>query len=305
MLESMQRREALRWLSALPAAVAGSSCRAAERNPMPTTHDGEQARQPAAAGAASMPVLFISHGAPILMDDQAWVDELAGWARALPRPKAVLMLSAHWDKRPATLGATQPVPLYYDFYGFPEKYYGVKYPAPGAPALAARVKELFAARSLPVSDSARGLDHGAYIPLLCMYPNADVPVLQLSLPGLEPKALFELGSMLAPLRKEGVLVVGSGFLTHNMRYAFRPETPGWAREFDDWAGGALARGAVDELVDFKRRAPAAEMALPTTEHFVPVIVAAGAAEGTKQVSFPITGFWNGSGAFTRRSVEFG
>jgi 4,5-DOPA dioxygenase extradiol len=214
------------------------------------------------------------------------------------------MISAHWDKRPATLGATRTVPLYYVFSGFPERYYRVTYPAPGAPALAARVKELFAARALSLNDSDRGLDHGAYVPLLCMYPNADVPVLQLSLPGLDPKELFELGRVLAPLRKEGVLVVGSGFLTHNMRYTFTPETPAWAREFDDWAGGALARGAVDELVDFKRRSPAAAIALPTTEHFVPVIVAAGAAEGAARVSFPISGFWKASGAFTRRSVEF-
>jgi 4,5-DOPA dioxygenase extradiol len=138
-----------------------------------------------------------------------------------------------------------------------------------------------------------------------MYPNADVPVLQLSLPGLDPKELFEFGRVLAPLREEGVLVVGSGFLTHNMRYAFRAETPAWASEFDHWAGEVLARGATDELIDFLQRGPAARTALPTTEHFVPVIVAAGAAEGTSSVSFPITGFWGGSGAFTRRSVQFG
>jgi 4,5-DOPA dioxygenase extradiol len=215
------------------------------------------------------------------------------------------MVSAHWEKRPATLGATKSVPLVYDFYGFPERYYQVKYPAPGAPALAGRVKELLSARSIPTTDAPdRGLDHGAYVPLVAMYPEANVPVLQLSLPSLEPKELFELGRALAPLRNEGVLIVGSGFLTHNMRYAFRPGTPDWAREFDAWARETLEQGNVDALVDFEKRAPAARTALPTTEHFVPVVVAAGAASETpSKPTFPITGFWM-DGAFTKRSVEF-
>lgn len=258
----------------------------------------------AVKAAPRMPVIFAAHGAPVLMDDAGWVGELAAWAAALPRPKSVLMVSAHWDKRPATLGATRSVPLYYDFYGFPERYYQVKYPAPGAPLLASRVKELLAARSQTVADSDRGLDHGAYVPLLCMYPNADVPVLQISLPGLDPKELHALGSALAPLRDEGVLIVGSGFLTHNMRYAFRPGVPSWASEFDEWTGGVLARRATDDLLDFQKRGPAAKIALPTTEHFVPVIVAAGASSSADPVTFPITGFWDG-GAFTRRSVQFG
>jgi 4,5-DOPA dioxygenase extradiol len=213
------------------------------------------------------------------------------------------MVSAHWEKRPAALGATKTVPLVYDFYGFPERYYQVTYPSPGAPALAKRVKELFAAKSIATTDAPeRGLDHGAYVPLVAMYPEADVPVLQLSLPSLDAQELFEMGRALAPLRKEGVLVVGSGFLTHNMRYAFKKGTPEWARDFDAWTAETLDRGDADSLVDFEKRAPAARMALPTTEHFVPVIVAAGAAEGGKP-TFPITGWWM-DGAFTRRSVEF-
>jgi 4,5-DOPA dioxygenase extradiol len=257
--------------------------------------------------AEKMPVLFLAHGAPVLMDDLEWVAELGAVAAALPKPQAVLMLSAHWEKRPATFGATRPVPLYYDFYGFPEHYYQVTYPAPGAPELAARVRALLTERSLPVADSERGLDHGAYVPLLCMYPQADVPVLQLSLPSLDPQELFALGQSLAPLRREGVLIIGSGFLTHNMRFAFRPGTPAWATEFDTWAADVLARRDHDALLDFLQRGPAARVALPTTEHFVPVIVAAGAAPDTADaVTFPITGFWGAAGgAFTRRSVRFG
>jgi 4,5-DOPA dioxygenase extradiol len=253
-----------------------------------------------------MPVLFLAHGAPVLMDDEGWVGELRGLGRTLPTPKSVLMISAHWEKRPATYGATTTVPLYYDFYGFPDHYYEVKYPAPGAPALAKRVEELLGARGTPVAQKPeRGLDHGAYVPLLCMYPEANVPVLQLSLPSLEPKELHALGRTLAPLRDEGVLIIGSGFLTHNMRFAFRPGTPQWATEFDEWAKETLEKRDDEALMNFMSRAPAAAMALPTTEHFVPVIVAAGAAEGSPNVRFPITGFWGAAGgAFTRRSVQF-
>jgi 4,5-DOPA dioxygenase extradiol len=256
--------------------------------------------------AEKMPILFLAHGAPVLTDDANWVADLAGLAAALPRPKSILMLSAHWEQRPATLGATRTVPLDYDFYGFPERYYQVKYPAPGAPDLALRVKSLLGQAALGFAESERGLDHGAYVPLLCMYPRADLPVLQLSLPSLEPRELFEFGRVLGPLRREGVLIVGSGFLTHNMHFAFRRETPNWAVEFDAWTADVLARRDHDALVDFQARGPASRTALPTTEHFVPVIVAAGAAaDDSGHISFPITGFWSASGAFTRRSVRFG
>jgi 4,5-DOPA dioxygenase extradiol len=252
-----------------------------------------------------MPVVFAAHGAPVLLDDPAWMAELAGWAQAMPRPKAILMVSAHWDQRPTTLGATETVPLVYDFYGFPEKYYQTTYPAPGAPDLAARVRDLLDREGIPFAhDPERGLDHGAYVPLVAMYPGADVPVLQVSMPGLDTQPLFDLGRAIAPLREEGVLVFGSGFLTHNMRYAFRPGIPQWAREFDDWAKDALVRFDVDALLDFRARAPAAQQALPTWEHYAPVLVAAGAAaSGVPKATFPITGFWM-EGAFTRRSVQF-
>ncbi len=252
-----------------------------------------------------MPVIFAAHGAPVLLDDEAWMGELASWARVLPPPKSVLMVSAHWEERPTTLGATTTVPLVYDFYGFPQRFYETRYPAPGAPELARRVRELLKGNGIPSADDPeRGLDHGAYVPLVPMYPAADVPVLQLSMPALDPKVLFDLGLALAPLRDEGVLLFGSGFLTHNMRYAFRPGIPDWAREFDAWAADALARFDVDALQDFRTRAPAARTALPTWEHYAPVLLAAGAAAGDQpRVSFPITGFWM-DGAFTRRSVQF-
>ncbi len=253
-----------------------------------------------------MPVIFVAHGAPVLLDDAVWMAELAAWAKTMPAPKSILMVSAHWEERPTTLGATRPVPLVYDFYGFPEKYYQTKYASPGAPELAARVRELLRQKSIACADDPkRGLDHGAYVPLVAMVPDADVPVLQMSMPGLVPAELVSLGRALAPLRDEGVLIFGSGFLTHNMRYAFKPGIPAWAREFDAWAEGALSRLDIEALEDFQARAPAAQLALPTWEHYAPVLVAAGAvADERPSTTFPITGWWM-DGAFTKRSVQFG
>jgi 4,5-DOPA dioxygenase extradiol len=252
-----------------------------------------------------MPVIFAAHGAPVLLDDEAWMAELAVWAKAMPKPKSILIVSAHWEERPVALGATRTVPLVYDFTGFPEKYYRTRYPAPGAPDLASRVHQLLRGKGITSTDEPeRGLDHGAYVPLVAMVPDADVPVLQLSMPGLVPEELFEMGRALAPLRDEGVLVFGSGFLTHNMRYAFRPGIPQWARDFDGWAANALSRFDVDALMNFRDRAPSAQMALPTWEHYAPVLVAAGAvADGQPRTTFPISGFWM-EGAFTKRSVQF-
>lgn len=255
-----------------------------------------------------LPVLFLAHGSPMTLEDPAWMAELAAWAAALPRPKAVLMISAHWEARPTTLGATRTVPLVYDFYGFPERFYGLRYPAPGAPWLASRVSALLAARGEPVAEAPeRGLDHGAYVPLMAMYPGADVPVLQLSLPTLEPAALFSLGQALSPLRAEGVLIVGSGFLTHNLRLArFGPAAgppPAWAAELDAWCTEVLSRRDADALIDYRHRAPGVSLALPTHEHFVPVVTALGAAPEPGPVRFPITGWLAGS--LTRRSVELG
>lgn len=255
---------------------------------------------------ARMPVVFAAHGAPVLLDDAEWMAELAAWAKAMPIPKSILMVSAHWEQRPTTLGATRTVPLVFDFSGFPERYYRTKYPAPGAPDLAEKVRGLLGDKGIPVADDPdRGLDHGAYVPLVAMYPDADVPVLQMSIPGLVPDELVALGRALAPLRDEGVLIFGSGFLTHNMRYAFQPGTPAWAREFDAWAEDALLRLDLDALQNFRTRAPAAQVALPTWEHYAPVLVAAGAvADGPPNTTFPIAGWWM-DGAFTKRSVQFG
>ncbi len=191
--------------------------------------------------------MYLGHGAPPLVDDALWVTQLSAWARALPRPEAILMVSAHWEAAPLTVGATRDgVPLVYDFYGFPERYYRATYPAPAAPGLAARVRDLLCGVEPVTQAPDRGLDHGAYVPLLAMYPEADVPVLQISMPSLDPARLLGLGARLRPLRDEGVLVIGSGFLTHGLPYLrdLRADAPPseWSTDFDLWAADALRRG---------------------------------------------------------------
>jgi 4,5-DOPA dioxygenase extradiol len=227
-----------------------------------------------------MPVLYISHGAPPLADHPTWPKELAAWARELPRPSAILIVSAHWESAPLTIGATRPVPLVYDFYGFPERYYRVTYPAPGAPDLAHRVRQLLSGGVAVRDDPGRGLDHGAYVPLVEMYPEADIPVLQISMPSLDPAVLLEVGRRLAPLRDEGVLIIGSGFMTHNLRLARfgvgEQTPPSWSTEFDLWANETVTSREIDALLDFERKAPAARVAHPTTDHFVPLFVSLGA-----------------------------
>jgi 4,5-DOPA dioxygenase extradiol len=251
-----------------------------------------------AAEPGRMPAVYLGHGAPTLIDDELWPVELADWAAALPRPKAILVVSAHWQSAPLTLGAVNPAPLVYDFYGFPERYYQIRYDSPAAPELAARVKAMMPAGE-PVAQRERGLDHGAYVPLLMMYPDADVPVLQMSMPDLEPEHLFDIGRRLAPLRDEGILIMGSGFMTHGLRYIDqywdgRPGAPEWSAEFDKWAAEVLGRGDLDSLFDFRNRAPGMPYAHPTVEHFAPLFVALGAATDPSDApEFTIEGYWLG------------
>jgi 4,5-DOPA dioxygenase extradiol len=264
--------------------------------------------EPAHKSAPRMPAIFLGHGAPRLMDDPIWPAQLAEWGTRLPTPESILVVSAHWEEAPLTIGATTAVPLIYDFYGFPKHYYEVTYPSPGAPKLAEQVRKLVADLTPTADEPTRGLDHGAYVPLLAMYPKADVPVLQISIPSEDPRALIEVGRRLAPLRDEGVLIMGSGFLTHSfdaIRWSMltgRDEPPSWISEFDAWAGEVLARRDIDTLIDYRRTAPAAALAHPTVDHFIPLFIAVGASldEGAES-TVPIDGFWM---ANSKRSFEF-
>lgn len=256
--------------------------------------------------STALPALYIGHGAPPLLDDPVWSGELAAWARDLPRPTAVLIVSAHWESAPLTLSASS-APLVYDFGGFDPKYYRMTYETPDASALAQRVAAMMPRTETVHQHTARGLDHGAWVPLRIMYPEADIPVLQMSLPTHDPGRLMELGRRLRPLRDEGVLIVGSGFLTHGLPFLteFRIDAavPGWSSDFDAWAADALARGDVDELASFRDRAPGLPYAHPTVEHYSPLFVTLGAAtDPATPAEQVIDGFWMG---LSKRSLQVG
>ncbi|HYO40193.1 MAG TPA: class III extradiol ring-cleavage dioxygenase [Nocardioidaceae bacterium] len=257
-------------------------------------------------GAARMPALYLGHGAPPLLDDPLWSGQLAAWARSLPRPRAILMVSAHWESAPVTLSAAAAgTPLVYDFGGFAQRYYDMTYATPDASALARRVAAMMPDTEPVHQHPTRGLDHGAWVPLKVMYPDGDIPVLQLSLPTDDPDRLMELGRRLRPLRDEGVLVIGSGFLTHGLPFLsdWRVEAtaPGWSADFDAWAADALSRGDVAELAAYRSRAPGMPYAHPTVEHFTPLFVTLGAASDPEAPGDQvIDGFWLG---LAKRSLQ--
>ena len=225
-----------------------------------------------------LPALYVSHGAPTLpFDDVPARDFLRGLGAQIERPKAVLCVSAHWDTAAPALNVVPVNGTIHDFYGFPEELYRLRYDAPGAPELAAQIAGMLGA-SL---DPARGLDHGAWVPLLLMYPCADIPVLQLSVQSAStPAHHIALGRALAPLREQGVLILGSGGFVHNLRQLDRtsmdaPE-PAWSAAFGDWMHKALIEGRDDDLANYRRLAPEAVRAHPTQEHLMPLFVAYGA-----------------------------
>jgi 4,5-DOPA dioxygenase extradiol len=252
----------------------------------------------------SMPALYIGHGAPPLLDDPIWSGQLAAWAKDLPRPKAILIVSAHWESAPVSLTASH-APLVYDFGGFAPKYYQMTYETPDATALAQRVAAMMPDSEPVHQHASRGLDHGAWVPLKIMYPKADIPVLQMSLPTSDPHRLMKLGERLRPLRDEGVLIIGSGFLTHGLPFlkdwSINAAAPGWSKDFDLWAAEALARGDVDTLSDYRSKAPGMPYAHPTVEHYIPLFVTLGAATAAdtpgNQV---IDGYWMG---LSKRSLQ--
>ena len=252
-----------------------------------------------------MPVLFVSHGAPTVAVDPVWGDQLAQWGRALPRPAAYVVVSAHWRHREAMTGVEERAPLVYDFSGFPAALHAVQYPAPGSAEVAARVRALTGGGAQP----DRGLDHGVWVPLVHLAPAADVPVVQCALPWRDPAQWWELGRALAPLRDEGVIVIGSGGIVHNLgRLAWHgtADTEPWAVEFDAWITHALEDGRLDDIRLVHERAPHLREAHPVPDHLAPLVVAvaAGSAGATlPAVTFPITGFDMGN--LGMRSIQIG
>ena len=225
-----------------------------------------------------MPALYIGHGAPPLLDDPVRSGQLAAWAADLPRPKAILIISAHWESAPVSLSASG-APLVYDFGGFDARYYRMTYETPDATALAQRIAAMMPASEPVHQHASRGLDHGAWVPLTAMFPQAQLPVAQLSVARQSPAAHFAIGRALTPLRDEGVLILASGAITHNFdwidwRAADAPPLP-QALVFADWVADRLAAGDAAALLDYRRSADGAT-AHPTEEHLLPLFVAMGA-----------------------------
>lgn len=231
-----------------------------------------------------LPTLFLSHGSPMLaLTDTPARDFLAGLGAALPRPRAIVVASAHWETEQPAASAVAVNETIYDFYGFPPALYALRYPAPGDPELAAEVAETLCANGLDATtDQTRGLDHGAWMPLLLIYPRHDIPVLQVSLQShLGPRHHLHLGQALADLRTHDVLVIGSGGLTHNLRRPRAPSlnapSPPDVVAFSDWMDEALTDGRIEDLLAYRSKAPCAAMQHPTDEHLLPLYVALGAA----------------------------
>ena len=246
----------------------------------------------------ALPSLYLSHGAPPVFEDEGWMAQWHAWARSLPRPRAVLIVSAHWEQAPLSLTSASPgAELVYDFGGFDPLYDSLRYDTPDASELARQVVAVLPDSETVHVHGSRGLDHGAWVPLKVMYPEADVPVLQLSIPTHDSTRLLALGERLRALRESGVLVIGSGFMTHGLQHVdwHRPHlVPGWSSEFDLWAEDALARGDVEELAHFRTRAPGMPYAHPTVEHFTPLFVTLGAAtDPGAPVTTTVDGFFLG------------
>ena len=232
----------------------------------------------------TLPTFFVSHGTPMLSAERGrTADFLRKLPHTLPRPRAILCVSAHWETvQPMLTGSAAP-PTIHDFTGFPQALYEIQYPAPGDPALALRAQTLLNAVGLTAAiDPQRGLDHGAWVPLSLAYPDANIPVVQLSVqPKRDPAHHFALGQALRPLREEGVLILASGGATHNLRefrgQAINTAPPENVLAFDAWLTAAIRRGDVAELLNYPAHAPHALHSHPTAEHFLPLFVALGAA----------------------------
>jgi 4,5-DOPA dioxygenase extradiol len=232
----------------------------------------------------TLPSLFLSHGAPTLpLTDTPARSFLMKLGGMLERPKVILVISAHWETEFPTVSAVDWNETIHDFGGFARALYELRYPAPGSPPFAARVAGQLRAAGLKCEiDRRRGLDHGAWVPLLLMYPQADIPVLQLSVQThLGPAQHLRIGRALAPLRQEGVLIIGSGSFTHDLS-EFRGHDPNdpapdWVNSFADWFDAALTKGRTDDLIDYRRQAPFAIKNHPTEEHLLPLYAALGSA----------------------------
>jgi len=242
-----------------------------------------------AASPALMPVVFLGHGSPMnAIEDNDFRRRWQALAHRLPRPKAILCISAHWETRGVFVTASESPDTIHDFQGFPKALFDVRYRVPGSPALAHRVAELLSPTTRVHLDAGRGLDHGAWGVLQPMYPEADIPIVQLSLSILHPGAWhYDLAKLLAPLRAEGVLIVGSGNLVHNLRlFRYNDPTPlEWALRFDEDIAGRIAEGHHEGMLGYETLGPDALLSIPTPEHYLPLLYVLGLQRDDDAVAF--------------------
>lgn len=251
-----------------------------------------------------MPVGFVGHGNPLNVAIPERYEPWVQWGARLPRPKAVLAVSAHWEGTPVLVGSTTDHhEIMYDFGGFPEWMYRIAYPAPGAPDVADRVVDLLGAGH-EVVRTDRLIDHGVWVPMRHLFPDADVPVLQISMPmTMSSDDLFEMGKELAALRDEGVFILGTGNVVHNLRGVdWEHDAPtDYAVTFDEWVARSLRARDDRAIVGWDDEAPEPLRSHPSAEHYRPLIVATGAAVGS-EVRFPVEGFEHAT--ISRRSIQF-
>ncbi|WP_346354835.1 4,5-DOPA dioxygenase extradiol [Azotosporobacter soli] len=246
-----------------------------------------------------MPVLFVGHGSPMnMVADNSYTQSLVRVARDLPRPSGILVVSAHWQTKGTWLTASESPQLIYDFTGFPEELYRVTYPCPGAFSHLPQGAEWLAEKSI-LPHLTRGLDHAAYAVLRHMYPAANIPVMELSLDyGLTAAQHYAFAKGLAPLREQGILVIGSGNIVHNLRmadfYNLDAAPYEWAKEFDAAVKECLTSGEYVRLIEYERDLPQARLAVPTDEHYLPLLYAVALAESDDKVTFFHEGFQNAS-----------
>jgi 4,5-DOPA dioxygenase extradiol len=254
------------------------------------------------------PAIFVSHGSPMIaIEDDAYTAALEAAGRRLPKPKAIVIVSAHWEaSAPVRVNASAKPGVFYDFGGFPASLYRLTYDSPGDPALAAEIVLMLNASSVKAElETKRALDHGVWVPLRRLFPEADIPVIEVSLPvPRSAQLVLKMGEALSPLRERGVLLMGSGGIVHNLRMIHPGDdhVDDWAGQFDSWVDSKINARDVDSLLAYADRAPHANLAVPASEHFDPLFFALGASKGDRPSTL-FAGFQYGN--LSLRSVTFG
>ncbi len=254
-----------------------------------------------------MPVLFVGHGSPMnAVEDNQYTAAWKVLGEKLPRPKAILMVSAHWLTQGTKVHETKHPNTIHDFWGFPEPLYQIQYPCPGAVDVANLIKVLVKKTKID-SDTEWGIDHGAWVPLRYLFPKADVPIVQLSIDASQPASFhYQLGKELAPLREQNILIIASGNIVHNlgmMRYEPEAKPFSWAEEYDEVTKQLLFERDHEPLIKYERLGNAAALSIPTPEHYWPLLYAIALQEKEDAISFPVTGIAYGS--ISMRAIAIG